>query len=329
MAVWLQTVGIAQTPPSLSVQMNAGCTGLTVTGESGMTCQIQWSDSLSNSSRWFHLGHRVLSAQPSSLSDFTSSSPETRYYRAVLTPSTNFVWIQPGTFTMGCSATEVDRSAWDGPQTVVTLTKGSWMGKYEATQGEYAAVMGNNPSYFQPPDFAEDLSRPVELVTWDQARDFCAALTEQEQAAGRIPTNSAYRLSTEAEWEYACRAGTKTRFSYGDDPGYTLLSNYAWYGVHTSGESHPVGQKLPNPWGLYDMYGNVWEQCQDYWSDVLPGGSAVDPQGPDTGAVNVICGGGFRSYPEFCRSGCRFFGYGLDSLATDIGIRVMLDPGQP
>jgi formylglycine-generating enzyme required for sulfatase activity len=113
--------------------------------------------------------------------------------------------------------------------------------------------MGNNPS-----SFTGDLNRPVENIRWDDAVAYCAALTERELSVGRITASYQYRLPTEAEWEYACRAATTTRFSYGDDPGYTLLPNYAWYIANSGGMTHPVGQKLPNPWGLYDMYGLLW-----------------------------------------------------------------------
>ena len=138
--------------------------------------------------------------------------------------------------------------------------------------------MGSNPSTFKG-----DPNRPVEMVSWSDATNYCGKLTRREQAAGRIPTGSQFRLPTEAEWEYACRGWTSTRFSYGDDPDYTNLPDYTWYGVDDgSGTTDPVGQKLPNPWGLYDMHGNVSEWCQD-WSRLYPGGIALDPQGPATG----------------------------------------------
>src|SRR5512139_2462412 len=112
------------------------------------------------------------------------------------------------------------------------------MGKYEVTQGEYLVVMGSNPSYYQPPIAAADLNRPVEQVSWQDATNYCAKLTERERLAARIAPNSVYRLPTEAEWEYACRAWTSTRFSYGDDPGYTNLTNYAWYYDNSGGTTH-------------------------------------------------------------------------------------------
>jgi formylglycine-generating enzyme required for sulfatase activity len=119
-------------------------------------------------------------------------------------------------------------------------------------------VMGTNPSAF-----TGNTNRPVESVTWYDATNYCVQLTQRERAAGRIATNSAYRLPTEAEWEYACRGLTSTRFSYGDDPGCTSLTQYAWY-TNNSSATAQVGQKLPNPRGLYDMHGNVYEWCQDW-----------------------------------------------------------------
>jgi len=236
------------------------------------------------------------------------------------TPIANMVWILPGTFVMGSPDAEVDRYSNEGPQTTVTLTKGFWMGKYEVTQGEYVALMGNNPS-----SFTGDLNRPVENMSWDDAVAYCAALTERERGAGRITASYQYRLPTEAEWEYACRAATTTRFSYGDDPGYALLPNYAWYDANSGGTTHPVGQKLPNPWGLYDMYGTVVEWCQDWYGYSLPGGSVTDPQGPATGVGRVIRGGDWNNGARNCRSALRG-GAPADGRYGNFGFRVVLAP---
>ena len=143
-----------------------------------------------------------------------------------VTPILNMVWIKPGTFVMGSPASEVGRNSDEGPQTVVTLTKGFWMGHHEVTQGEYQSLMNTNPS-----SYSGDLSLPVETVSWIDATNFCWVLTQREQVAGRLPAGWVYRLPTEAEWEYCCRSLTTTRFYYGDDPGYTSLTNYAWYGL--------------------------------------------------------------------------------------------------
>jgi formylglycine-generating enzyme required for sulfatase activity len=202
------------------------------------------------------------------------------------------------------------------------------MGDYEVTQGQYLALMGSNPSKFSTNNgFAQDLSRPVETVTWNEATNYCGRLTQREQAAGRIGTNVVYRLPTEAEWEYACRGWTSTRFSYGDDPGYTNLTNYAWYPDNSSLTTHPVGQKLPNPWGLYDMYGNVWEWCQDWSSDSLPGGISVDPQGPATGTYHVVRGGSWGNGAWGWRTASR--GAGGPGIWGLFGFRVVLAPGLP
>ena len=165
-------------------------------------------------------------------------------------------------FHHGQPRKRVDRYADKGPQRAVTLSRGFWMEKYLVTQEGYLALLGSNPSYF--PD---DTNRPVEAVSWDNATGYCELATARDLAAGRIPTNCVYRLPTEAEWEYACRAGMTTRFYYGDDPGYTNLVNYAWYFGNNDNSTRPVGQKLPNAWGLYDMAGNVFEGCQDWYGD--------------------------------------------------------------
>ena len=242
---------------------------------------------------------------------------------------------------MGSPEGERGRLEGEGPQTRVTLAKGFWLGKYEVTQREYLAVMGNNPSYVKPPDFPEDLDRPVEQVSWGDAVAYCQKLTEQERAAGRIGTNSVYRLPTEAEWEYACRAGTTTRYSFGDALGCSdggdwcaLLDSYMWWSGNGENETHPVGQKLPNPWGLYDLHGNVWEWCGDWWSDNLPGGTVIDPAGPDSGSECVIRTGdgspwgSWAGTAKACRSAYRNRQHPQNAWNWSFGFRVVLAPGQ-
>jgi formylglycine-generating enzyme required for sulfatase activity len=248
------------------------------------------------------------------------------FFRLAMGPklTDRFVWIPPGTFTMGSPPTEVDRFDSEGPQTAVTISRGFWMGKYEVTQGEYESVIGTNPSWF-----TGDPNRPVEQVSWQDATAYCDALTQQARAAGRIPCGYDYRLPTEAEWEYACRAGTSTRFSYGDDHGYTNLINYGWWDGNSGGTTRPVGQKLPNPWGLHEMHGNVWEWCQDWWSESLPGGIAVDPQGPATGPGRMGRGGGWDYNAKLCRSAFRAHFGGPGSWFVDVGFRIVLAQGQP
>ncbi len=239
----------------------------------------------------------------------------------MLVPLTGMVGIPPGTFVLGSPVTEKDRSIWEGPQVTVTLTRAFWMGKCEVTQGEYQAVMGNNPSFFKG-----DTNLPVESVSWRDATNYCGKLTQQERQAGRLPPGFVYRLPTEAEWEYACRAGTTTRFSYGDDLNYTNLGQYAWYGANSGNTTHPVGQKKPNPWGLNDLHGNVWEWCLDWWKDSLPEGPVTDPKGPSTGSSRVDRGGGFADLGGICRSASRDSCAPQNFVYKFLGFRVVLAP---
>jgi len=251
-------------------------------------------------------------------------SPHRCYRAAAQTPPRNMVFIAPNTFLMGSPTNELHRQPNEGPQTTVRLTRGFWIGKYEVTQGEYLEVTGTNPSIFPG-----DLSRPVSGVSWPEATNYCWLLTQRELVAGRIPSGSRYRLPTEAEWECAARAGTTTRFSYGDDPDYTSLTNHAWYFLNSGLTVHPVGQKLPNPWGLYDMEGNVWEWTQDWLGD-LPGGAVTDPTGTASNPIGlkVVRGGSYDFAEPECRSARRFsFGNHPALNDSDIGFRVVLVTG--
>jgi formylglycine-generating enzyme required for sulfatase activity len=206
----------------------------------------------------------------------------------------DLVWIAPGTFTMGSPATEANRNSEEGPQTQVTLTKGFWLGKYLVMQGQYQAVMGSNPSCFSA--LGKDV--PVEQVSWDDAMMFCQKLTAQERAAGRLPTGYIFTLPTEAQWEYACRAGTT-------GPYAGKLDAIAWYRDNSSGTTHPVGTKQANTWGLYDMHGNVCEWCADWYGESYPGGSVTNPLGPASGTYRVFRGGGWNFVAAGCRSAFR------------------------
>ena len=237
------------------------------------------------------------------------------------------VFIRAGKFLMGSPKNEADRYPDEAPQTEVTISQGFWMAKYEVTQAEYLALMGTNPSHF-----TGDTIRPVDSVSWSDATNYCERLTQRERAAGRLPASLAYRLPTEAEWEYACRAGTTTRFHYGDDPDYTNLTHYAWYRQNAGFTTHPVGQKRPNPWGLYDMLGNVWEWCQD-WYGAYPGETAVDPSGPVQPGMNkqrAMRGGDYFNPPQHCRSALRGYDFiPKHDWPPDFGFRVVLAASQP
>jgi formylglycine-generating enzyme required for sulfatase activity len=317
----------AQTSPGLDLQLYAG---LSITGVVGTVYSVEYVTDLAQTNSWRCLEFLQPPASPYLWADKSAPALGKRFYRAVVFAApTNLVFIPPGTFRMGSPTNELDRNVLnddvqiaEGPQTAVTISHGFWMGKYEVTQGEYLAVMGSNPSGLQG-----DTNLPVETVSWYNATNYCSKLTQRERAAGRISTNSVYRLPTEAEWEYASRAWTSTRFSYGDDLGYENLDQYAWYGVNSGSSTHPVGQKLPNSWGLYDMSGNVWEWCQDHPTPEL-GGIALDPQGPTTGAERVLRGGSSFGPGAGQRAAQRFHS-APDSSSGITGFRVVLAPGQP
>jgi len=196
------------------------------------------------------------------------------------------IYIKPGRFTMGSPASEAGRGN-DETQHGVTITKGFYLGKYEVTQAQYQAVTGANPSTWKEPN------RPVECVSWNDATEFCNRLSQRVGKQVRLPT--------EAEWEYACRAGSTTRFCFGDSDGG--LGEYAWFSSNSGGQTHAVGGRTPNAWGLYDMHGNVWEWCSDWHGNY--GGDATDPTGPASGRARALRGGSWDNGPQNCRSANR------------------------
>ena len=228
--------------------------------------------------------------------------------------------IPAGKFTMGSPVDEKDHLSVE-EQVAATLTKPFWLGKTEVTQGQWQEVMGTAP--WGGKLFALHVKEhAANWVNFFDAMEFCDKLTEVERKAGKLKANEEYRLPTEAEWEYACRAGTKTAFSFGDE---SKLNSYAWWGgldyesqiagnmleafekatgnARKAPYPHEVGLKKPNPWGLYDMHGNAGEWCSDWYNDKFSGGA--DPVGPEEGVFRVIRGGSFAFRPGLCRSASR------------------------
>ena len=219
--------------------------------------------------------------------------------------------IEPGTFMMGKGKSAV----------AVTLTKLFWLGKTEVTQGQFKKVMGTEPwkggespyvrvwgININTQDYVQaDKDCPATYVDWNDATAFCQKLTDLERKAGKLQAGESYRLPTEAEWEYACRAGTTTEYSFGDDE--EQLGEYAWFKGNALdvGEqyAHKVGLKKPNPWGLHDMHGNVWEWCSDWYAGKLSGG--IDPAAVAIflASARVIRGGGWGAPRGGCRSANR------------------------
>ncbi len=227
-----------------------------------------------------------------------------------------FAQIQAGTFQMGDDAL-LDESA--KPVHTVTISYPFWMGATEVTQAEYAALMGSNPSQFQGSEYPDSANRPVEQVSWHDARSYCKALTAQQSARGSVPSGYEYRLPTEAEWEYACRAGTTTSWNVGNSLNCSQANHNFCIGKQTS----VVGSYAPNAWGLYDMHGNVWEWCLDSYGG-YPSGAVTDPF-VTGGPYRVIRGGGWLNSSYYCRSAIRYYndpGFAVNN----VGFRVVLAP---
>ncbi len=220
-----------------------------------------------------------------------------------------FVLIRPGAFTMGTNNHEYDEM----PAHRVNITAPFYLGRFEVTQAQWEKVMHANPSHFQDPQ------RPVENVSWEDCQRFVAALRDK---LGR-----GFALPTEAQWEYACRAGTTTEFSFGADE--TALADHAWFSGNAEQTTHPVGRKLPNRWGLFDMHGNVFEWCADTYSDKYPAGEVSDPFVRGAGSRRILRGGAWLYVPDNLRSSDRGFSP-PDSRSDEYGFRcVMLVAGTP
>jgi len=226
------------------------------------------------------------------------------------------VRIPKGEFLMGSPSTEKDRVGNEG-QVRVTLSQEFLLGKTEVTIGQWQQVMSMTPWGGSSSESGGGL--PVVMVSWADVTQFCAKLTERERTSGAILRDEQYRLPTEAEWEYACRAGTKTAYSFGDEE--SRLGEFGWFGGNSGGQPHEVGKKNPNAWGFCDMHGNVWEWCSDRYSDKPPGG--FDPDGPADGSDRVLRGGRWNSTARDCRSAIRR-GLGPSNRSDRLGFRLAL-----
>jgi formylglycine-generating enzyme required for sulfatase activity len=220
-----------------------------------------------------------------------------------------FVLIPSGSFMMGSDSNIEQGYSNEKPRHKVTISQPFYLGKYVVTQEQWVAVMGNNPSKFK------GRTNPVEQVSWDETQEFIRLLHAKEG-------HNRYRLPTEAEWEYAARAGTSSAYFFGNDKN--ALSDYAWYNNNSGGATHPVGQKQPNAWGLYDVHGNVWEWVADWYEEEYDAnGPETDPKGPSSASARVDRGGGWGSGAGLCRSAARARGApGLR--LNNIGFRLAL-----
>ncbi len=225
---------------------------------------------------------------------------EIRSFHGPVIASMDFCRIPAGIFLMGEQ----------GKQHQVTLTNDFYMARYPVTQALWQAIMGNNPSHFKGEN------HPVEQVSWEDAQKLITKLNERTG-------ENRYRLPTEAEWEYASRSGCTSTFSFGDDE--KLLGGYAWYYNNSDQKTHPVGGKMPNSWGFYDMHGNVWEWCQVWYGDYSPS-LCIDPAGPSSGTDRVFRGGGYRIAAGGCRSANRAGRSAPSRVSRDLGLRLAAIP---
>lgn len=237
-----------------------------------------------------------------------------------------FRLIPKGIFLMGSEPEEVagpigqDHERDESPTRWVTLSEDYYLGVFEITQAQWMSVMGENPAVFQQTENYQQeqedhLLRPVESVSWNDSQLFI----EKMNALG-IGT---FRLPTEAEWEYACRAGTTTRYYWGNDPRKYIINQYAWANSRSFASTHPAGMKKPNAWGLYDMSGNVWEWCSDGYA-AYPQGPQTDPKGSEESKRKVFRGGSWFDFPESHRCANRHK-HGTDRGYTAIGLRLVME----
>jgi formylglycine-generating enzyme required for sulfatase activity len=330
--VFLTIPAYSQSRPVLGVQRAGGSAQLRISGDIGSPLTIQYASGLSPTNQWSPLTNFTLLSSPSFVVDPSGMTNRARFYRVVITAPTNLNWVPAGTFRMGSPTNELGRISLSETQHAVTLTRGFYVARYLMTQTNYQSLINTNPSGFRTNGVT--MNWPVESVSWNDATNYCRKLTQQERAAGRIFADWIYRLPTEAEWEYACRAGTTNAFYYGTNLTSGLANfdgQYEYYaGAATTNNPNgifvnrttTVGSYQPNARGLYDMAGNVWEWCQD-WFGSFTTNSVMDPLGPGTGSARVFRGGTLNSQGSDCRS-ARRNSYDPSGAFNTIGFRIVL-----
>jgi formylglycine-generating enzyme required for sulfatase activity len=294
--------GVQYTIKKLDTSANTVTISGNVDGESNpqLTEQNSYLTIISNGNAWYKVKENMS----------TSTSTENQTYISNSSGMT-FRLIPAGTFVMGSLSDELGHIT-DEAQYTVTITESYYMQTTEVTQGQWKAVMGSNPSHFD----SCGLNCPVEKVSWDDCQTFISALNAKGEGS--------YTLPTEAQWEYAARAGSNKAFTNGGISNTITDSNLdimGWYDSNSNSTPHAVAQKQANAWGLFDMHGNVWEWCHD-WYDTYPTISVTNPGGPSTGSSRVFRGGAWNKYAEKCRSARRGYettGYRSESL----GLRLM------
>ncbi len=224
-----------------------------------------------------------------------------------------FQYIPEGDFWQGSAAVQPNRQKDEGPRHLVNLTKGFYLGTYEVTQQQWEVVIGHNPAVFS--NLPNSETRPVESVSWNDTQFFINKLNQLNIGKFRLPT--------EAEWEYACRAGSETAYYWGESMAENGQSDYTWANSRSMAMTHPAGQKKPNAWGLFDMAGNVWEWCSD-WYGPYPAEEVTDPQGPIDGKMKVFRGASWYDFYESHRSANRHK-HAPDEKYTAIGFRLVLE----
>ncbi|MEI9863191.1 MAG: formylglycine-generating enzyme family protein [Limisphaerales bacterium] len=337
---WLNAV--AQPAATLSAALTPT---VIVSGPAGSLQQVQYSTNLTDPNGWKILSHIRLAGGPKPFYDTTASGVQ-RFYRTLTVglADTNLVWILPGTFLMGSPESEQGRLASEGPQTLVTLTDGFFMGQFEVRNLDWLAIMGSIP-LASDATLTNYLQRPVRHIAWSQATNYCALRTAAEISVGKIPAGWTYRLPTEAQWEYAARAGSNGPFAFGNElrsdavrvdavfnGDYPYPTNVIPVGPVYYANPQVVGSCAPNGFGLYNVHGNVAEWCLDGnpGSSVpgYPGGSVTNPISGSDGAYKFVRGGSYFDTAAACRSAKRSLTLGLNTPDTT-GLRVILVPANP